>query len=353
MDSENEILKEYDIENEYAINNLSNYFSIYFSHGKSKFNKEKHCLIEKIELDNNNIKEYEIKQIIKEIILYKKLKGIFYFPKLINIFKSENNKSIYFISEGDNINLDMLIKSNIFDLTKQKDLIKYIIYQIAYSLYIFHSNNFIHHNIKPLNILINEKGVIAIYNFLSVIYKGEKSIYYTPQYAAPEIFFQESNVDEKYDMWALGVLIIELYLKKTNYFSSKNKEEENKNINQLDIIFSKFQIEDNKIEDSKMLYKNILNEKIKAEFEIKELSKKINDPDAIELIKNLIVINPKKRLSAKQVLMSNYLKEYFGLDSLEIKPINFSLDFVENSKNIKDKSNSIQIIDDVFNYVKI
>ena len=43
----------------------------------------------------------------------------------------------------------------------------------------------------------------------------------------------------------------------------------------------------------------------------------------VELIKNLLVLNPKKRMSAKQVLMSKYLdcKLFKNIDSFDIKQI--------------------------------
>ena len=233
------------------------------------------------------------------------------FLKVKNIIFEKKNKTV--------------ISKKIFDYKNQKNLIKFIIYQITYGLYFLHSNQIIHHNIKPVNILINETGKISIYNFISAIYKGEKSVFYTPSYAAPEIFIQDLIIDEKYDMWALGVIIIELYLNQLNFFKLKNEESNNINYNRINAILSKFQIDDNKIEDSKILLENILLGQIKAEFKIEEILNEINDSEAIELIKNLIIINPKKRYSAEQVLKSDYLKIFSGLNPLEIPQINLSL----------------------------
>lgn len=355
MDFSKEKMKEYNFNNEYIEKNLSNNFSIILSFGKHKLNKGTDIAVENINIDLKNIKNYEIKQIIKEIFLLNKLKNTIYFPKLITFFKSNDNEDIYFIFEGNKINLKMLINSKIFDYKKQEELIKFIIYQIAYGLYFLHSNKIIHHNIKPVNILINETAEISIYNFLSTIYKGEQSIYYTPSYAAPEIFIKESIIDEKYDMWALGVIIIELYLKQLNFFGLKNGEKKGRNFNQINEILSRFQIDENKIKDPKILLENILNGKIKAEFKIEQISKGINDSEAIELIKNLIIINPKKRYSAEQVLRSDFLKTFWGLDSLEIQPNNLLLNYNENYEYLKDKTDKttfIKFIDNVVNSFK-
>ena len=81
-------------------------------------------------------------------------------------------------------------------------------------------------------------------------------------------------------------------------------------------------------------------------FKIEEISNEINDLDAIELIKNLLVINPKERFSAEQVLKSNYLKDFFDIDSLEIEQINTSLNYTENNQNLNDKNKFAKIIED-------
>jgi len=327
----------------------------YFS-GTHKLNKEKHILVKNINIDYETIKEYEIKQIKMEIYLLKVFKEKNYFPKLVDFLLSNDNKNLFILFEGNNIPLDILIKSKIFDYKKEKDLIKYIIYQIAFGLYNLHLNKIIHHDIKPSNILIDQTGTISIYNFLSAIYTGEKSIYYTPSYAAPELLISEDKIDEKYDMWALGVLMVELYLKSNNYFYQKNigKENNNQKLNQLNLILSKFEIEQNyKDINIRILMGESLNSKNSARFKIEEISNEINDLDAIELIKNLLVINPKERFSAEQVLKSNYLKDFFDIDSLEIKQINTSLNYSENYQNLKDKNKFAKIIEDFRRIISI
>ena len=324
-------------------------YKIYYFSGIHKLNKEKHILVKNINIDYETIKEYEVKQIKMEIYLLKVFKDKNYFPKSVDFSISNDHQNIFIIFEGNNIPLDMLIRSKIFDYKKKQDLIKYIIYQIAFGLYILHSNKIIHHDIKPSNILIDQTGLISIYNFLSAIYEGEKSIYYTPSYAAPELLISKDKIDEKYDMWALGVLMVELYLKKTNYFYQKNSEKENNNekLNQLSLILSKLEIEqNNKDINISTLMRESLDGKKNITFKIEEISNEINDLDAIELIKNLLVINPKERFSAEQVLKSNYLKDFFDIDSLEIEQINTSLNYTENNQNLNDKNKFAKIIED-------
>ena len=100
MDFPNEKMKEYNFKDEYIEKNLSSNFSVILSFGKHKLNLENDILVENIKIDLKNIKENEIKQIIKEIILLNILKNILYFPKIIKFFKSNDNNNIYFIFKG-------------------------------------------------------------------------------------------------------------------------------------------------------------------------------------------------------------------------------------------------------------
>ena len=340
----NNINNNYELIHEYTEKISPNGYTTYLYFGRHKLEEDNCIIIKNIEIDFNKIQNYEIDQIKKNIFLLNTLNNKNYFPKLVNLSLSEDKKNIYAIFKGNNISLDRLIRSKVFDYKNQKNLIKYIIYQITYGLYVLHSNNIIHHNLKPLFILIDEKANISIYNFLSSIFKGEQSIYFTSSYAAPELFISGINIDEKYDMWSLGVIMIELYLGKLNFFSVKNNEKGKDDI--LNIILSKFDIkEKNNNEKLNILMKNILSGQIKAEFKFEEILNEINDFEAIELINNLLTINPKERFSAEQALKSKYLNEYIDINPLKVEHFNFSRN---NCKNLNNKSNLINAIEEAF-----
>ena len=83
---------------------------------------------------------------------------------------------------------------------------------------------------KLENILINSNTKISITDFSSMSYKGEDSGLCTLPYSSPEFL---NNIlvirDEKFDMWAFGVIILELFLKKNEYFK-KDDEVNNEEI---------------------------------------------------------------------------------------------------------------------------
>jgi serine/threonine protein kinase len=291
----------------------------------------------KIFIEQNSDKE--IKQIITEINFLCLLQKYDCIVKLDDIIldKVVNTQKLYLIFKGNTISLNKMIQSEYYNNLNNNDLIKWIIFQISYGLYILHSNKIIHNDIKPSNILINEEGSIFISDFGSACFSNEENDTYTLYYASPEFLNNFEKRDEKYDMWALGVIIIELFIKENKYFNYKKDNSES----QLKCILSKFGLTEN-LEKNDI--NNIINsDESKYEFNIGEIESKIKDKNVIELIKNLVVLNPKKRFTAEQVLKSKYFEDL-------IEPDTFKIDLIDNqTKNdifnkLINKNNFIDII---------
>jgi len=187
-------------------------------------------------------------------------------------------------------------------------------------------------------------------------YKGEKSNSFTRYYAPPEFLLDKKTIrDEKSDMWAFGVIILELFLKKKYYFRSD--EQSNGSIEQqLNLIISKFGINGNISKEE--LYKIINDEnsnKYSIEFNIDEIDK--IDNDALDLIYHLLILNKNKRYSAEQVLNSKYLQDYFPcfteLDLPKLKNMKNILDYNNNykkyfSESIIDEAKFKKIYEDLY-----
>ena len=277
--------------------------------------------------------------ILKETYFLVLLKNQDYIVKLDNILLSSDKKHFFIIFKGNNTNLKNLIDFKGKNYLDNKSLIKWIVYQITFGLYILHFNGIIHNDIKPPNILIDEESNITICDFGSATYKGKESNSFTNVYAPPEFLYnQEIMRDEKSDMWALGVIMIELHLKKNVYFNPGKEIDFN---TQLKYILSKFGINENlsKEEINKLIFDNSNHENC-IKFEKEEIEK-IHDEDALELIHNLITLNPNKRFSAKQVLDSNYLAEYKDCHSFDLTKIEKPIDYEE----IFDELNEEKFVD--------
>jgi serine/threonine protein kinase len=304
--------EDYDWEIISASRDDTNKRSVYCGINKNDKNDLMHVKQFKIFIDQNS--DNEIKQIFKEIIFLCVLQQYDCFVKLDDILidKDEDTKKLFLIFKGNTISLSKMINSDYYHNLNNNDLIKWIIFQISYGLYILHSNKIIHNDIKPSNILIDEVGSIFISDFGSACFSDEESDSYTTYYASPEYLNDFKKRDEKYDMWGLGVIIIELFIKENKYFNYKKDNSES----QLKCILSKFGINENleKEEINNLIY----SDGNKFEFNIGEIESKIEDKNAIELIKNLVVLNPKKRFTAEQVLKSKYLEDLLEPDTLKI-----------------------------------
>ena len=319
--------------------------------------KNRNVFIGFLKIDKQDEQDKNKILIVKQIILFleesdnkekkEKLKELYYlvflynynnkcFVKLYDIFLSDDNRMIFLLFKGNKVDLKSVYRFKENNKYLDQKRMQSIIYQISLSLHFLHSNNIIHNDIKPSNILIDEEGNISISDFGAVSLKGEDIEEYTRCYASPEsLISQDYKSSEKYDMWSFGITIIELFLKK-RYFINKNNDED-----QLKLIIQKFGINENiPTEEISYIIKGNLNYEFKL---TEEETKIINNKEAIELIKNLLTLNPNKRFSAKQVLESNYLKSYDKKKNDEYSTKIESFEIIKDYIELPDKINENEI----------
>ena len=281
--------------------------------GSSKSNKNNFIYVKQYFIDSEN--QNELKNILKEVFLFKTFQNQNYFPPNIKYSLSKDEKNLFISFKGNYVSLNALIESN-YNYEEQNGLIQWIIYQIVYTLYLLHSSGITLLNVNPSNIFINQYGKILISDLSCAIFGSEQYYSYSLPYSSPEFLIDNSKINQKVDMWSLGILIIELYCKQVRILKpkrTKNSEEE-----QLKQILSLFEIIEQYSEND---LKNILisgNDKFEWKLN-QNILNKIKDINAINLISQLLNINPNSRPTARQVIESNYLKEYKGVDNLDIK----------------------------------
>lgn len=290
--------------------------------GNKKDNSKFIVIIKKIKVENN------YQQILKEIYFLACCRKCDYFIKLVDLFLSEDKKFIFLVLKDEGVSLKKLIFSEIIndegdDYIKNEDMIKWIVFQIVCGLFILHKNNLVHNDIKPDNILISRVGKVKIGDFGSVDktdIKGLGTIYYQ----SPDILLGKEST-EKDDIWGVGVIMAELYKKKFpffnfNEFSEQNNVKNYEKLFQLKSILSKYKISiNNNIINTSgtnnfyfiknhVLKANCYNN-FKAELNMNNIEE-IKDIEALDLINNLLNLNPTKRFDAKLVLDSKYLSKY-------------------------------------------
>ena len=235
---------------------------------------------------------------------------------MVDIFWSDDENYIFLIFKYEGVSLKDLMDYEEFDYTKINGFIKYVIFQIIVGLNMLHKAKLIHNDIKPSNILITSVGKTKICD-LGSLDKSGNTRFSTIYYSSPDALLQKKT-SEKDDMWSVGVTMIELYkrFKGIFNFNSIYSPFKSNKIRQLDLILSKYKIfinnQEYNINNNNI---NFIEEIIKNnEFRKYNFALKLNldgiDPDAIELIKNLLEIDPDKRFNAEQALKSNYLSQY-------------------------------------------
>ncbi|VDO01535.1 unnamed protein product [Rodentolepis nana] len=216
------------------------------------------------------------------------------------------------------IDLRHLLISDI-DLTDylRQDMSKQILNGLCY----LHNENIVHRDLKPANILIKLPNRLKICDFGLARFVDplilEDWRYHTPgmgtrNYSSPEILLYSRSYGKPVDLWSLGCLLMELWLR--SYFISPFKlccdSEVTAILREITDIFGP--INDETFPGIESLftygtYRQKINESGKRIF--KELyESKVSPPEAFDLIDRLLVYDPSKRLTAMEALEHAYFK---------------------------------------------
>ena len=218
-----------------------------------------------------------------------------YINRILNTYENEDN--FFLIRELAPLTLKTKINNS--KLPFQLNEVKNIMFQLLKCVKYLHSNNIIHGNIKPENILLFDKNMIKLEDFSHFLYFQRNNKFNDFLFCSPEII--EKIPNEKCDEWSLGIIMYCLLCGKYP-FNGNSKEE---------------------------LSNNILNNNFEQGEEFKKLSL-----ESQELINKFLTHNPKFRINAEDALTHKFFEkseEYFLLKS-------------ESSSNGSDKiSNQLEI----------
>lgn len=139
--------------------------------------------------------------------------------------------------------LDILNKYP-FNLKNEESVLFYkcVIYQLLNAFAYLHNNKIIHRDIKPENIMIDNKGELKVIDFdlvkdisgkeNDVLTRGVGTLYYKPG----EMLFGQNKYNYTLDLWAIGCLIAEIYLKYPIFKSENELDLLDKITNMLGVI---------------------------------------------------------------------------------------------------------------------
>ncbi|KAM7373180.1 hypothetical protein PAMP_008054 [Pampus punctatissimus] len=233
--------------------------------------------------------------------------------KLLNVIRAQNDKDIYLIFEYMDTDLHAVIKKG----TLLKDIHKrYVMYQLLKAIKYLHSGNVIHRDKKPSNVLLDTDCVVKLCDFglarsLNQIQEDSGNPALTEYvatrwYRAPEILLGSTRYTKGVDMWSLGCILGEMLLGKALFPGTST-------INQIEKIMSAIphpspdDVLAIKSEYGSSVIQRML---LKPQVPLEDLLQPSVSPDALDLLRGLLVFNPDKRLTAEQALQHPYVARF-------------------------------------------
>ncbi|CAG87698.2 DEHA2E03586p [Debaryomyces hansenii CBS767] len=246
--------------------------------------------------------------------------------KLLKHFNHENIISILAIQRPINFNLfneiyliQELMETDLHRVIKTQKLsddhIQYFIYQTLRALKTMHSANVLHRDLKPSNLLLNSNCDLKICDFglARSIASSEDNFGFMTEYVAtrwyraPEIMLTFQEYTTAIDVWSVGCILAEMLVGRP-LFPGRDYH------NQLWLIIEVLGTPN--MED----YYNIKSKRAREYIRSLPFVKKVPfanlfnseaiNPLAIDLLENLLVFNPAKRITVDNALNHPYLNIY-------------------------------------------
>jgi len=261
----------------------------------------------------DNIKGYNI---LKEPYFLACLKKNRYFAEIVDLFPlkdskdSENFKFFNIILRNEGTDLNSFIIYYKYRLKKDynnlfENVSRYIIFQVVCGLKILHEKGLSHNDIKPKNIVISGAHKAKICDLGSADIINTVSNIGTLGYYSPQAMAGKNRTAED-DMYAVGIVFLELLNVDIGIFLKDIPiDDERKQL--LHVINKFYDVEykiynENTIDNA--IYNSILKDKYDdIKFKLKENIFRPNENEENKkLIKNLLEIDPSKRMKAEEVI---------------------------------------------------
>lgn len=279
--------------------------------GENKITKEKVAI--KIMQKNKILNKDDFIRIQREIEILKRLKH----PNVIKIHHIfEDEKKIYIIMEfcenGELFNRIVEKKS----LTENEAALFY--YQLINGLEYIHKNGIVHRDLKPENLLLSKNDLLKVIDFGLSNYSEENKLLFTPCgspcYASPEMVSGQRYDGCMIDIWSTGIILFAM-------------------------VCGYLPFEDN---DNDILFGKILKCKIHYPKSMGALT--------LDLMKKIIVPEPKQRITLEQIKLHDFYLKGKYLFSIKYPELVDEIEGNNNNKSVNKNeiiSNNIHSIKNV------
>ncbi|XP_062045412.1 mitogen-activated protein kinase 15 [Lepus europaeus] len=249
----------------------------------------------------------------REIVLLQEFGGHPNIIRLLDVIRAENDRDIYLVFESMDTDLHAVIEKG----TLLKDVHKrYIFYQLLRATQFLHSGHVVHRDQKPSNVLLDANCLVKLCDFglarsLSSVPEGPEAqplteYVATRWYRAPEVLLSSHWYTPGVDMWSLGCILGEM-LRGRPLFPGTST------LHQLQLILEAVPLPSE--EDLLALGSNysslVLHHLGSRPRQLLDtLLPPDTPPQALDLLRRLLVFAPDKRLSAAQALQHPYVQRF-------------------------------------------
>ena len=229
----------------------------------------------------------------------------------LNVIKA---KKIFNDSENIYILMEYCEKGELFEHIVDEVCLEgkeaaYYFYQLINGLESLHKNGIVHRDLKPENLLINKNNILKIIDFGLSNYNNKllSTLCGSPCYASPEMLYGKKYDGILVDIWSTGIVLYAMLCGSVPF--------------------------DN--EDHDKLYKKIMKGKIAYPENLEK--------DSIDLLKKILVVNPRGRISIKDIKKHPFYqkgrKEFIRMHPALVKNAikKYGNKKVENNKNMEKK----------------
>ncbi|XP_071064176.1 mitogen-activated protein kinase 15 isoform X2 [Dasypus novemcinctus] len=153
----------------------------------------------------------------REIMLLQEFGGHPNIIRLLDVLRAANDRDIYLVFESMDTDLNAVIRKGrlLQDVHK-----RYVLYQLLRATSFLHSGNVVHRDQKPANVLLDANCVVKLCDFglarsLSQLPAGPEGQALTEYvatrwYRAPEVLLSSRRYSPGVDMWSLGCILGEM-----------------------------------------------------------------------------------------------------------------------------------------------
>ncbi|XP_037957701.1 cyclin-dependent kinase 1-like [Teleopsis dalmanni] len=247
---------------------------------------------------------------IREISLLKELVH----PNIVclkDVIMEENR--LYLIFEYLSMDFRKYLDCFAPEMYIDKELVRNFLFQITSAILFCHQRRVLHRDLKPQNLLVDKRGVIKVADFGLGRSLGVPVRIYTHEivtlwYRSPEILLGSPRYACPVDIWSIGCIFAEMASRKPLFQGDS----------EIDQLFRIFRALKTPTEQLWPGVSSLPNYKTTfprwSTFQLKKQLKNINEK-GFDLIKKMLIYDPARRISAREILSHPYFDGFKKLTS--------------------------------------